>query len=318
MPNQNILINAITINEAKDSSAIENIVTTHDEIYKAMSVNTNKNSAAKEVVEYRSAIWKGYNLIKEKEFLNTNIIIEIQKQIEHNNAGIRKLPGTVLKNDKTGEIVYTPPETEEEIREYLKNLEEYINNNDNVDPLIKVAIIHYQFESIHPFYDGNGRTGRIINILYLILAGLLDSPILYLSKYIIKNKSEYYKLFNKIRETQNFEEWVMYFLVGIEETAKETMSIINKIDIEMNKMKDELIEKLPKIYSKELLEILFYEFYTKIQFVADGLNVTRRTAMTYLELLETNGFLVSEKIGRDKIYKNERLFNVIKEADENI
>ncbi len=318
MPNQNILINAITINEAKDSSAIENIVTTHDEIYKAMSVNTNKNSAAKEVVEYRSAIWKGYNLIKEKDFLNTNIIIEIQKQIEHNNAGIRKLPGTVLKNDKTGEIVYTPPETEEEIREYLKNLEEYINNNDNVDPLIKVAIIHYQFESIHPFYDGNGRTGRIINILYLILAGLLDSPILYLSKYIIKNKSEYYKLFNKIRETQNFEEWVMYFLVGIEETAKETMSIINKIDIEMNKMKDELIEKLPKIYSKELLEILFYEFYTKIQFVADGLNVTRRTAMTYLELLETNGFLVSEKIGRDKIYKNERLFNVIKEADENI
>lgn len=210
IPNQHILINAITINEAKDSSEIENIVTTHDEIYKAMTQSNYKNESAKEVVDYRSAIWRGYNLVKEKEIITTNILVEIQSIIEHNNAGIRKIPGTVLKNSKTGEIVYTPPETEKEVREYLKNLEEYINTDDMIDPLIKLAIIHYQFESIHPFYDGNGRTGRILNILYLVLKDLLDSPILYLSRYINDNKQTYYKLFKEVRETNNFEEWIIY------------------------------------------------------------------------------------------------------------
>jgi len=316
MPNQNILINAITINEAKDSSEIENIVTTHDEIYKAMISSTLKDSAAKEVVNYRTAIWKGYNLVKEKEYINTNIIVEIQNEIEFNNAGIRKLPGTVLKNAVTGEVVYTPPETEKEILDYMKNLEEYMNDKDGVDPLIKLAIIHYQFESIHPFYDGNGRTGRILNILYLILNDLLDSPILYLSKYIIRNKLEYYRQFNEIRETDNFEDWIIYFLIGIEEMAEETMLIIKKIQLEMEVMKEELKEKLPKLYSKELLETLFYEFYTKLPYIKKSLGVSERTAITYLEKLEENGFLTSEKIGRERIYKNERLFRVIKETDK--
>lgn len=316
MPNQNILINAITINEAKDSSEIENIVTTHDEIYKAMTLSSMVNSDAKEVVDYRRAIWIGFNLIKEKGFLSTNMIVEIQKQIEHNHAGIRKLPGTVLRNDKTGEIVYTPPETEKEINKYMKNLEEYMNTKDDVDPLIKLAIIHYQFESIHPFYDGNGRTGRIINVLYLVLNNLLDSPILYLSKYIIKNKSKYYEMFNKVRKTENFEEWIMFFLVGIEEMAKETMNIIRSIDNTMTEMEHEMQEKLPKIYSKELLELIFFEFYTKIQYIADGLKVSRRTAMKYLDELEKNNFLTSEKVGKERIYKNEKLFNVVKEADK--
>ena len=217
MPNQNILINAIMINEAKTSSSIENIVTTHDEIYKAMVKTNDASPAAKEVADYRAAIWEGYNLVKERQIINTNIIAKIQEKLEHNQAGIRSTPGTVIKNDVTGEIVHVPPQEKEKILEYMKNLEEYINNDDDmVDPLIKLAIIHYQFESIHPFYDGNGRTGRILNILYLVLKDLIDTPILYLSKYIIRNKMEYYKLFQETRKTGDFEDWIIYILTGIE------------------------------------------------------------------------------------------------------
>lgn len=315
MPNQNILINAIMINEAKTSSGIENIVTTHDEIYKAMIKPSNTSPAAKEVVDYRAAIWLGYELVKEKEMINTNIIIKIQEKIEHNQAGIRSVSGTVIKNTLTDEVVYTPPQEKSEILKYLKNLEEYINNDDDmVDPLIKLAIIHYQFESIHPFYDGNGRTGRIINILYLVLKDLIDTPILYLSKYIIRNKLEYYNLFQKTRENENFEDWIIYILVGIEEMAEETINIIDRIRNEMLNMKHELREKT-KIYSKELLEALFFEFYTKIPYIQEQLGVSDKTAQKYLDTLVQLGFLTSEKIGRERIYKNERLFKIIKETD---
>lgn len=315
MPNQNILINAIMINEAKTSSGIENIVTTHDEIYKAMVRPTNTSPAAKEVVDYRAAVWKGYELIKEKGIINTNVITSIQEELEHNQSGIRSLPGTVIKNNVTGEIVYVPPQEKTEILEYMKNLEEYINNDDDmVDPLIKVAMIHYQFESIHPFYDGNGRTGRIINILYLVLKDLIDTPILYLSKYIIRNKTKYYDLFKETRDTGNFEEWIIYILVGIEEMAEETLCIINRIRDEILKMKYELRNKT-KLYSKELLEALFFEFYTKIPYIQEQLRVSDKTAQKYLDMLVELGFLTSEKIGRERIYKNERLFNIIKETD---
>ena len=227
IPNMHILINAVTINEAKDSSAIENIVTTHDDIYKVLTESGYKEENAKEVVDYRNAIWLGYEQIKKDGYINTNTIIKIQGAIEHNNAGIRKLPGTELKNSITGETIYTPPQSEQEIRTYLKNLEDFINNNeDGIDPLTKVCLIHYQFESIHPFYDGNGRTGRILNILYLVLNNLIDSPILYLSKYINKTKQEYYKLFNEVRNNNNFEDWILYILKGIEITSKETILLI--------------------------------------------------------------------------------------------
>ena len=225
IPNMHILINAVTINEAKDSSAIENIVTTHDDIYKVLTESGYKEENAKEVVDYRNAIWLGYEQIKNDGYINTNTIIKIQGTIEHNNAGIRKLPGTELKNSITGETIYTPPQSEQEITGYLKNLEDFINNNeDGIDPLIKVCLIHYQFESIHPFYDGNGRTGRILNILYLVLNNLIDSPILYLSKYINKTKQEYYKLFNEVRDNNNFEDWILYILKGMEITSKETIT----------------------------------------------------------------------------------------------
>lgn len=311
IPNQYILINAITINEAKDSSEIENIVTTHDSIYKVLTESGFKDESAKEVVDYRSAIWRGYEIIKEKEFISTNILVELQGMIEHNKAGIRKNPGTKLINSKTGEVIYTPPQDEKEIRDLLKNLEDYINENDDVDPLIKMALIHYQFESIHPFYDGNGRTGRILNVLYLVLNNLLDSPILYLSNYINKNKDEYYRLFTEFRENSNYEDWIIYILKGIEETSKNTIELIKLIQEEMEAYKEDFITKLPKIYSEELLDSLFYEVYTRINYIEERCHVTRQTAATYLNSLVEVGLLEFEKIGRESIYKNTRLINLL-------
>lgn len=311
IPNQHILINAITINEAKDSSEIENIVTTHDSIYKVLAESGFKDESAKEVVDYRSAIWRGYEIIKEKGFISTNVLVELQGMIEHNKAGVRKNPGTKLINSKTGEIIYTPPQGEREIRDLLKNLEDYINKNDDVDPLIKMALIHYQFESIHPFYDGNGRTGRILNVLYLVLNNLLDSPILYLSNYINKNKEQYYKLFNEFRENDNYEDWIIYILKGIEETSKNTIQLIKLIQEEMEAYKQEFITKLPKIYSEELLDSLFFEVYTRINYIEERCNVTRQTASTYLNSLVDVGLLEFEKVGRESIYKNTRLINLL-------
>ncbi|MGI6621595.1 MAG: Fic family protein [Acetivibrionales bacterium] len=315
IPNKNILINAVTINEAKDSSEIENIITTHDELFKAMSQENYNNPAAKEVINYRTALWHGYELVKDKKILTTNIIVEIQRSIEKNRAGIRKLPGTVLKNEATGEVVYTPPSGEKEILILMDNLEKYINDDhDNVDPLIKLAVIHYQFESIHPFYDGNGRTGRIINVLYLVLKELLDSPILYLSKYIIRNKSAYYRLLQDVRTKGKWEEWILFILTGIEETAEETLMLVKKINDVVEKTAEDIRDKLPKIYSRELVDLLFYEFYTKIVYIEKGLNITRKTASNYLSSLEEKGFLVSQKVGKERIFLNKRLFDVVQQA----
>ncbi len=304
IPNKNILINAVTVNEAKDSSEIENIITTHDELFKAMSGESYDSPSAKEVVNYRSALWYGYKLVKEKGFLTTNIITEIQQLIEFNRAGIRKLQGTVLRNEATGEIL-----------SLLSNLEKYINNDyDNIDPLVKLAVIHYQFESIHPFYDGNGRTGRIINVLYLVLKQLLDSPILYLSKFIIRNKSAYYRLLQEVTVNGNWEEWILFVLQGIEETAEETLKLVKEINTLLEATAEKIKETLPKIYSRELVELIFYEFYTKISYIQDGLNVSRKTASIYLSSLEDTGFLISEKIGRERIYLNKGLFNIVQKA----
>ncbi len=315
IPNKNILINAVIINEAKDSSEIENIITTHDELYKAMSQENYPNPEAKEVTNYRSALWHGYELVKTKQILTSNMVLEIQQQIVTNSAGIRKIPGTVLKNEATGEVIYTPPTDEQEIILLLTNLEHYINEDkDFVDPLVKLAVIHYQFEAIHPFYDGNGRTGRIINVLYLVLKELLDSPILYLSKFIIRNKTSYYKLLRDVTENENWEVWILFILQGIEETAEETLMLVKKINNLLEITAQEIKDKLPKIYSRELVELLFFEFYTKIAYIERGLNVSRKTAANYLSALEEAGFLTSEKLGRERIYLNYRLFNIVKEA----
>lgn len=317
IPNKNILINAITINEAKDSSEIENIVTTHDELFKTMSSENYASPSAKEVVNYRSALWRGYKLVKENDLMSTNMIIEIHGIIEPNKGEIRKLPGTVLKNESTGEVIYTPPSGREEIISYLDNLEQYINNDyDDIDSLVKLAVIHYQFECIHPFYDGNGRTGRIINVLYMVLKELLDSPILYLSKFIIRNKSSYYKLLQKVTEEEKWEDWILFILQGIEETAEETLLLVKKINKLIEGTAEEIREKLPGIYSRELIDLLFFEFYTKIGYIEEGLNISRKTAAKYLSSLEEEGFLVSEKVGRERIYLNKELFRIVKNAGD--
>ncbi len=315
IPNKNLLINAIIINEAKDSSEIENIITTHDELFKIMSRNRYDSPAAKEVVNYRTALWHGYELIRDKGFLSTNMVIEIQSLIEPNKTGIRKLPGTVLKNVQTGEVIYTPPSGEQEILSLLSDLESYINDHpDGLDPLIKLAVIHHQFESIHPFYDGNGRTGRIINILYLVLKELIGSPILYLSKYIIRNKALYYRLLQDVRTQNTWEEWILFMLEGIEETAKQTLDLTRDINQLIEDTADSIKSDLPHIYSRELIELLFYEFYTKTAYIIEGLGVTRKTATKYLSELEQAGFLVSELVGRERIYLNVALFKLVKLA----
>jgi Fic family protein len=282
-----------------------------------MSGENYKNTPAKEVVNYRSAIWHGYESISKYGFLSINMIIEIQGLIEQNRAGIRKLPGTVLMNEATGAVIYTPPSGEKEILDLMSNLEDYMNNStDEVDPLIKLAVIHYQFESIHPFYDGNGRTGRIINVLYLVMKDLLDSPILYLSKYIIRNKEQYYRLLQGITKDEKWEDWVFFMIKGIEETAKETLALVKEINELMLLTANRIKELLPRIYSRELVELIFFEFYTKTNYIENGLKVSRKTAANYLKQLEEHGFLSSEKLGRERIYKNIQLFEVVKRAEK--
>ncbi len=315
IPNKEILISTIALQEAKASSEIENIITTNDSLYKAMATTESKIDAnTKEVLQYREALWYGVKLIEEKELITTNMIIEIQQILEGNRGGIRKLPGTALKNALTGETVYTPPSGEELIRKLLANLEEYYNIPDDIDPLIKLAVTHYQFEAIHPFYDGNGRTGRILNILYLLKEGLLDSPILYLSSYIIRNKKEYYEFLNKVTKDNDWESWIIYMLKAIEFTSKETLRTAKEIKNLIDATIDFVKEKEPKIYSKELIEFIFKEVYLKAnQLVDNGLS-SRKTVVKYLKALEEIGVLQSEKVGREVIYINTALFNLLKNS----
>ena len=315
IPNKEILISTIALQEAKASSEIENIITTNDSLYKAMATTESKIDAnTKEVLQYREALWYGVKLIEEKELITTNMIIEIQQILEGNRGGIRKLPGTALKNALTGETVYTPPSGEELIRKLLANLEEYYNIPDDIDSLIKLAVTHYQFEAIHPLYDGNGRTGRILNILYLLKEGLLDSPILYLSSYIIRNKKEYYEFLNKVTKDNDWESWIIYMLKAIEFTSKETLRTAKEIKNLIDATIDFVKEKEPKIYSKELIEFIFKEVYLKAnQLVDNGLS-SRKTVVKYLKALEEIGVLQSEKVGREVIYINTALFNLLKNS----
>lgn len=314
LPNDSILLSSIILKEATASSEIENIITTQDELYKALiSKEMKTNPQTKEVLNYRSAVWIGYNEIKAREIISINTILKIQAELEGNNAGIRKVPGTNLMNDATGEVIYTPPSDESIINKLLANLEKFINIDDETDNLIKMAIVHYQFESIHPFYDGNGRTGRILNVLYLVLNGLLDSPILYLSSYIIKNKSQYYKLLQDVRTKDNWEEWILYILKAVELTAKDTLSIIESIILLMNNSMNICREKLPKtIYSKELIELVFRQPYTKISYLVDAGIGERRTASKYLKALEEIGILESFKLKKEIIYVNKELYDLLK------
>ena len=313
IPNSAILINSLVLQEAKDSSAIENIITTHDELYRANLDIESVTNEAKEVQNYKEALLRGFALVKDTKLLLKKHIVEIQAVLEQNDAGIRKQAGTNLKNSLTGEVIYTPPQDYETIQELLTNLENYINEPNDIDPLVNMAIIHHQFESIHPFYDGNGRTGRIINILYLILKDLLDIPVLYLSRYIITHKADYYRLLSDVSFNDGLNEWILFMLRGVEEIARETIQTIKSIETLMNETKNIIIEQKPKIYSKDLLEALFYHPYTKKAFIVEHLKISRPTVTNYLNELENIGILSSKKIGKEIFYIHTKLFDLFKD-----
>jgi Fic family protein len=314
IPNQSILISTLSLQEAKDSSAIENIITTQDDLYTSNALKKEFASiAAKEVHSYALALRNGYQMVQKTGLLTNNSILEIQETLEENKAGFRKLPGTALKNMQTGETIYTPPQEPGQILNLMSNLEQFINDDAlcNADPLVKMAVIHHQFESIHPFYDGNGRTGRIINILYLVKCGLLGSPILYLSRYINQQKADYYRLLQTVRTENAWEEFILYMLDGIEQTSHQTTNLIRNIKQLMQSHKDKIRTELPKIYSQDLLNNLFRHPYTKIEFVMEELNVHRLTAVKYLNQLVSTGLLTKHKIKKDNFYLNHALFNLL-------
>lgn len=320
IPNEKILISTLTLQEAKDSSEIENIITTQDDLYHAQAVSLKEESklkaSAKEVLNYRQALDYGYGFIKEKDLLSENAIKEIQGILVHNSAGFRRVPGTVLKSSN-GEVVYTPPQSETEIIELMNNLILFINDSSlsDLDPLVKLAIIHHQFESIHPFYDGNGRTGRIICVLYLVLSSLLDLPILYLSRYITHNKAEYYQLIQKIRDNEKdnkkeWEDWILFMLKAVESTAQQTIVLVKGISKLMQVFKTKLREKFGKQYRHELINNLFFHPYTKVSFLEREMNISRSTAQRYLNIITDMGLLKKIHRGRNYYYLNESLMEI--------
>ena len=314
IPNESILVSTLVLQEAKDSSAIENIITTQDELYQAdVAAKKFKTVASKEVHTYSEALRSGYEVVKRNGIITNNHIIKIQSIIEENDAGFRKLPGTELKNEQTGEVIYIPPQDPKEIEDRMANLEQFLNDNSlsDWDPLVKMAVIHHQFESIHPFYDGNGRTGRIINILYLVKEGLLNIPILYLSRYINQNKGDYYRLLQKTRNEDSWEEWVLFILEGVEQTATQTIELIKNIKALMLEHKKQIRIELPKIYSQDLLNNIFRHPYTKIDFVMKDLDVSRPTATRYLEGLCLIKVLTKEKFGKENYFINTSLFDLL-------
>ncbi|MGB3079667.1 MAG: Fic/DOC family N-terminal domain-containing protein [Saprospiraceae bacterium] len=315
LPNPNLLLNTIVLQESKESSAIENIVTTQDELYKAtLDLNDSiSNHAAKEVLLYRQAIYWGLEEMQKKDLITTNLMVGIMRKIKNTTQGIRKNPGTKLANPTTGKIIYTPPEGEEIIRKKLATLEVFINDDEysSLDPLIKMALIHYQFEAIHPFGDGNGRTGRILNVLFLINKKLIGLPVIYLSYYIIQNKPDYYRLLREVTEKQNWQEWVIFILKGVAETSQMTLQKINAILDLKKKSEDLLRQTLKSSYSREFSDLLFSYPYIKIKVLEQHGIAKRQTASVYLQKLAQVKLLIPLKMGKETYYINHQLMNIL-------
>lgn len=314
IPNQGILIDTLALQEAKASSEIENIVTTQDELFQAdLQLEGPDSLAAKEVALYRDALKLGYGRLLESGGLITNhMLIEMFRLLKRRDGGFRVTPGTALKNDATGEIVYVPPQDARDIEAAMSALEKFINEDErsSLDPLIKMALIHHQFESIHPFPDGNGRIGRILNVLYLTRAGLLDIPILYLSRHITRTKADYYRLLQAVRAANGWEDWVLYMLEAVAQTAEATLILVEGIRSQMAGVKKRLREQVPNLYSQDLLNNLFRHPYTRIEFVVNDLHVSRQTAAKYLDLLAENGFVAKHRSGRSNYYVNTDLLRL--------
>lgn len=324
IPNQSILIDSLSLQEAKASSEIENIVTTQDELFRARLFPDGPASAeAKEVARYSESLKAGFDFMSETDGLLTNrALIDMFRRLEQREDGFRRTPGTALKNEQTGEIIYVPPQSPDKIVIHMKALEHFINDDEasELDPLIKMALIHHQFESIHPFPDGNGRIGRIINVLYLTRSGLLSIPILYLSRYITQNKNDYYRLLQAVRDSDgaanDWEAWILYMLKAITETAKISLKIVNDLKSLMQTTKARLRNEFPKFYSQDLLNNLFRHPYTRIEFVMRDLGRSRPTATNYLEQLVEAGILEKHISGRDNYYINTPLIEMFLEVSE--
>ena len=309
IPNEGILISTLALQEAQSSSEIENIITTQDALYKYQIQESISDPVTKEVANYAKALHLGYRRIKDQEALTLNSVLAIQEALENNKAGFRKTPGTVLKNQQTGEVVFAPP-SPTRIPEYMSELEKFINGEAQLDPLVKMALVHHQFETIHPFYDGNGRTGRIINILCLVQAGLLDTPTLYLSRYINQTKHAYYTKLQTVRDTGEWEEWILYMLKGVTVTAKHTTTLVESIRDLLLSQKT-TIRKQHKFYSQDLINNLFRHPYTKVAFLEHDIGVSRATATRYLDALAEGGILDKQKLGRENYYINTQLIELL-------
>ena len=316
LPNPTILLNTLALQEAKLSSEIENIFTTNDELFRGLAAEGSGSEVsphAKEVLHYRDALWHGVDALGNRPFLSTNLAIEIVRIIKKNDAGVRNLPGTKLHNPTTKEVIYTPPEGEDLLRRKLANLERFTNEESSeLDPLIRVAVAHYQFEAIHPFFDGNGRTGRILIILQLIRHGLLEIPILFLSRFIIEHKAQYYRSLRSVTEGSAWEGWLLYMLKAIEETAHGTTQKILAIRDLLAETLEKAKKSLPKAaFSKELIELIFEQPYCKIRFLEKAGIAKRLTATKYLRALERAGFVVPVKKGTELIFINHRLWRLL-------
>jgi Fic family protein len=310
VPNPRLLVNGIVLQEARLSSEIENIVTTSDELYRAAANGDSvTDTHTKEVLRYREALWQGFEQIKHRP-LCTNLAIEIVGIIRRLQMDVRKAPGTALKNG-ADEIVYTPPEGEGLIRDKLSNLEKFIHGEDEIDPLVKLAVMHYQFEAIHPFSDGNGRTGRILNVLYLVDKGLLDLPVLYLSHYILRKKADYYQGLRNVTEAEKWEDWVLFMLRAVEETARETCETVDRILKQMAETAEQVHNEQPGIYSKDLIEVIFSNPYCRIRFLEDARIAKRQTASSYLQRLALMKILEPVKVGREMYYVNHGLLRIL-------
>ena len=320
IPNQGILIDTLVLQEAKASSEVENIVTTQDELFQAdVFPDDPQSPAAKEVARYRDALRLGFSkLLDTGGLIPNSTLIEMFRLLKDRDDGFRVTPGTALKNDRNGDIVFVPPQDANEIVALMTALERFVNNDtvSDLDPLIKMALIHHQFESIHPFPDGNGRIGRILNVLYLTRTGLLDIPILYLSRHITRNKSDYYRLLQAVRDDGVWEEWVVFMLEGVAQTARTTLQLVTGIGRLMQEAKHRMREDLPKLYSQELLNNLFRHPYTRIEYVQSDLKVTRQTAARYLDSLAELGFVEKHRAGKNNYFINTRLVRLLMAASD--
>ncbi len=312
LPDSRLLLNILKLKESQDSSVVENIMTTFDDIHRELATGKGIHPGTKEVLNYKKAMEEGFEALRSHGFISTNMLVDIQAVIEPRKSGIRNLPGTKIVNEKTKEVVHTPPQDEKTIRDLLDNLEDYMNNDSRHDPLIDMALIHFQFESIHPFFDGNGRTGRILASLYLVMKEKLPAPILYLSAYIVANKDDYYRLLKLCNEDlTRLDAFVLYMLQGVKETAETTIRIINDVSRMLKETKDILKSELPKLPYTEISEHVFRNIHTKNAFFREDMDVSKNTATKYLKELVRIGVLIEEKIGKEKIYKNARLLEYL-------